>query len=126
MDLALWIAAGLLAVVALTGGVSKAFVPKQKLAAAPGGEWTADKSVGFVKSLGVLELLAAVGLVLPAVVGIAPVLVPVTAVCWIGLMIGAMTTHVRHGDGAKFVMLNVTYLAVAAFIALGRFAVEPF
>lgn len=126
MDLALWIAAGLLAAVALTGGISKAFVPKAKLAAAPGGEWTADKSVGFVKSLGVLELLAAVGLVLPAVVGIAPVLVPVTAVCWIGLMIGAMATHVRHGDGARFVGLNVAYLAIALFIALGRFGIEPF
>ena len=32
MDLALWIAAGLLAVVALVGGVSKTFVPKEKLA----------------------------------------------------------------------------------------------
>ncbi|MEV4116637.1 hypothetical protein [Nonomuraea sp. NPDC049695] len=34
MDLALWIAAGLLAVVALVGGISKTFLPKEKLAAA--------------------------------------------------------------------------------------------
>ena len=120
MDLALWIAAGLLAVVALTGGVSKAFVPKERLAAAHGGEWTADASAGFVKGLGVLELLAALGLILPAVTGIAPVLVPVTAVCWVLLMVGAMITHVRHGS-AKLVTLNLAYLAVAAFIAWGRF-----
>ena len=120
MDLALWIAAGLLAVVALTGGVSKAFVRKEKLAAAPGGEWTADAGAGFVKGLGVLELLAALGLVLPAVTGIAPVLVPVTAVCWVLLMVGAMITHVRHGS-AGFAALNLAYLAVAAFVAWGRF-----
>ena len=73
MNLTLWIAAGLLAAVALLGGITKTFVPKEKLAAAPGGEWTGDASVGFVKTLGVLELLAAVGLILPAVLDVAPV-----------------------------------------------------
>ncbi|WIY01880.1 DoxX family protein [Amycolatopsis mongoliensis] len=120
MNIALWIAAGLLAVVALTGGVSKAFVPKAKLAATPGGEWTGERSTGFVKTLGVLELLAAAGLVLPAALGIAPVLVPVTAACWVLLMVGAMITHLRHGE-AKFVALNLTYLALAVFLAWGRF-----
>jgi hypothetical protein len=81
--------------------------------------------VGFVKTLGVLELLAAVGLILPAVVDIAPVLVPVTAVCWVLLMAGAMITHLRHGSG-KFVTLNLIYLTLAAFIAWGHFGPESF
>jgi hypothetical protein len=126
MDLALWIATGLLVLVALTGGISKAFVPKEKLAAAPGGEWTEDAGVGFVKTLGVLELLAAIGLILPALVGVAPVLVPVTAVCWVLLMIGAMITHLRHGGVNRFVALNLIYLALAAFVAWGRFGPESF
>lgn len=125
MDLTLWIAAGLLATVAMAGGISKTFVPKAKLAAAHGGEWTAGASVGFVKTLGVLELLAAVGLILPAVVDIAPVMVPVTAVCWVLLMIGAMITHGRLGQ-FKLVMLNLVYLALAAFIAWGRFGPGSF
>ena len=125
MNLALWIAAGLLAAVAMAGGISKTFVPKAKLAAVHGGEWTADASVGFVKTLGVLELLAAVGLILPAIVDIAPVMVPVTAACWVLLMIGAMITHGRLGQ-AKLVMLNMVYLALAAFIAWGRFGPESF
>jgi hypothetical protein len=124
MNLVLWIAAGLLAVVALTGGVSKVFVRQEKLAAAPGGEWTAGAAPGFVKGLGALELLAAAGLVLPAVTGIAPALVPVTAVCWVLLMVGAMITHVRHGSAA-FAALNLAYLAVAAFVAWGRFGPFP-
>lgn len=125
MNLALWIAAGLLAAVALAGGITKAFVPKEKLAAAHGGGWTEDAGVGFVKTLGVLELLAAAGLVLPAALDVAPVLVPVTATCWVLLMVGAMITHGRRGESA-FVMLHLTYLALAAFIAWGRFGPEPF
>lgn len=125
MNLALWIAAGLLAAVALTGGITKAFVPKEKLAAITGGGWTGTASVGFVKTLGVLELLASAGLILPAVLDIAPVLVPVTAICWVLLMIGAMITHLRH-DEARFVGVNLAYLAVAAFVAWGRLGPESF
>ncbi len=120
MNLALWIAAGLLAVVALAGGISKTFVPKQKLTEIPYAGWTGNCSAGFVKTLGILELLAAAGLILPAALDIAPVMVPVTAVCWILLMVGAMVTHFRDGE-AKVMAVNMIYLAVAAFVAAGRF-----
>ncbi|MFD7057002.1 DoxX family protein [Streptomyces mirabilis] len=123
MNLALWIGAGLLAVVALTGGISKTFVPREKLAAVRGGGWTEDAGAGFVKTLGVLELLAAVGLILPAAVGIAPVLAPVTAVCWVLLMAGAMITHGRRGE-FPYVVLNLVCLVLAAFVAWGRFGPE--
>ncbi|MEU9381214.1 DoxX family protein [Streptomyces sp. NPDC048279] len=125
MNLTLWIAAGLLATVALTGGISKTFVPREKLAAARGGGWTADAGTGFVKALGVLELLAAAGLVLPAAVGVAPVLVPVTAAAWVLLMAGAMITHGRRGESA-FVALNLVYLVLALVVAAGRFGPGSF
>jgi hypothetical protein len=125
MNLTVWIVTGLLAVVALAGGITKTFVPKEKLAARHGGEWTGDASVGFVRTLGALEVLAAVGLILPAVLDIAPVMVPVTAVCWVLLMVGAMITHGRLGQFG-LVMLNAGYLALAAFVAWGRFVLEPF
>lgn len=126
LNLGLWIAAGLLAAVALLGGVTKTFVPVRTLAATHGGAWTAYFPPGFVRTLGVLELLAAAGLVLPAVTGIAPVLVPITALCWVALMIGAMITHLRHDGLGLFVGLNVAYLLLAAFIAWGRFGPEGF
>ena len=124
MNLALWIAAGLLAALSLAGGISKTFMSKEKLDAHP-ASWTPHASVGFVKTLGVLELLAAVGLILPAVLDIAPVMVPVTALCWVLLMVGAMIVHGRLGQFG-FVMLNSVYLALAAFVAWGRFGLEPF
>ncbi|MEV0245303.1 DoxX family protein [Nocardia sp. NPDC050712] len=126
MNTALWIVAGLLAAVALAGGLTKALLPKEKLGAKAGGEWLADASAGFVRGLGVLEILAAAGLILPAVLDIAPVLVPVTAVAWILLMIGAMITHLRYPGGAKFAAVNSIYLLLAAFLAWGRFVLEPF
>ncbi|MGI5156905.1 DoxX family protein [Microbispora sp. CA-102843] len=125
MNLALWLGAVLLAVVALAGGAIKIFVPKEKLSATPGGAWTQSVSAGRVKTLGVLEVLAAAGLILPAAVGIAPVLVPVTALCWILLMAGAMITHGRRRE-FRFAALNLAYLALAAFIAWGRFGPGAF
>ncbi|GAA4096920.1 DoxX family protein [Nonomuraea soli] len=125
MNLALWIATGVLALIALAGGVTKLFVPKDKLSAASGGGWTAERSVGFVKTLGALEILAAVGLILPAVLDIAPIMVPVTAGCWVLLMIGAMITHGRRQEFA-LVAVNVFYLLIAAFVAWGRFGPGSF
>jgi hypothetical protein len=125
MNLTLWMTTGLLTVAALTGGISKTFVSKDQLAHVPGGGWTNDHPGGFVKTLGVLELLAVAGLTLPAVVDVVPVLVPITAACWILLMVGATITHLRRGERA-FVALNLVYLALAAFIVWGRFGPHSF
>jgi hypothetical protein len=57
MDITLWIAAGLLALVALTGGFTKTFIPKEKLEHHEGAAWTRNVSPAFVRTLGVLELL---------------------------------------------------------------------
>ncbi|ROQ66335.1 DoxX-like protein [Streptomyces sp. 840.1] len=120
MNLALWIATALLAAVALAGGISKTFVPRARLAAQHGGEWTRDVGAGYIKALGILELLAAAGLILPAALDMAPVMVPVTASCWVVLMIGAMITHGRFGQ-PRLVLLNSVYLALAVLTAWGRF-----
>ena len=125
MNITLWIAAGLLALVALTGGITKTLIPKEKLEHHGGAAWTRPVSPAFVKTLGVLELLAAVGLILPALVDVAPVLVPITAVCWVALMIGAMITHGRLGQ-LKLVAVNLVYVVLAVFIAVGRFGPESF
>jgi hypothetical protein len=67
MNLALWIIAGLLAAVFLLAGSNKLFIPHERLAKAPGGGWVNDFSPAFVKGLGAVEILGAVGLILPAV-----------------------------------------------------------
>lgn len=125
MNVALWICAGLLSAVLLLAGIGKLVVPKQKLSQMPGATWTKTVSVGFVTFLGVVEVAGAAGLILPAVTGIAPILVPVAAVGVVVLMAGAAVTHGRLREPAG-VATNLAYLALAAFVAWGRFWVEPF
>ena len=125
MNLALWIVAGLLAAVFLFAGSSKLFIPREKLAKAPGGGWTLDFSAGFVKALGAVEILGAVGLILPALLDIAPVLVPLVALGLGLIMIGAALVEFRRQE-FKHVLVNLTYLALIGFVAWGRFGPESF
>ena len=129
MNLALWIVAALLALVFLVSSSTKLFVPKENLdgllkrlgpAAQAAGEWTRDFSPGALKTIGVLELLGAVGLILPAALGIAPVLVPLAASGAVLLFVGAVTMRLRRGERAT-ILTDLVYLAMAAFVASGRF-----
>ena len=120
MNLSLWIVAGLLAVVYLAAGVGKLIVPKEKLATAPGGGWVEDFSAGSVKAIGALEVLAAVGLVLPAATDIAPVLVPLAALGLVLIMVGAVITRLRRHE-PKAMVADLVYIFLAGFVAWGRF-----
>ena len=120
MNLSLWIVAGLLAVVYLAAGVGKLIVPKEKLATAPGAGWVEDFSAGSVKAIGALEVLAAVGLVLPAATDIAPVLVPLAALGLVLIMGGAVITRLRRHE-PKPMVADLAYLTLAGFVAFGRF-----
>lgn len=125
MNLALWIVAGLLATVLLIS-TSKAFVPREKIASVGhAGEWVMDFSPGALRALAALEVLAAAGLILPAVLDIAPFLVPVTASCVALLFLGATIMRLRRGERGTIVA-DLIYLAMAVFVAWGRFGPEPF
>jgi hypothetical protein len=119
MNLILWIIAGYLAAVFLFAGATKLFIPQEKLAKAPGGGWVLDFSAGFVKALGAVEILGAVGLILPALLDIAPILVPLAAVGLASIMVGAAIVTFRRRE-FKHMLGNLTYLALAVFVAWGR------
>jgi hypothetical protein len=126
MNLALWIAAGILAVVLLIS-TSKAFIPRDKIAAVGGAaaEWVKDFSPATLRTIATLEFLAAVGLILPAAFDIAPVLVPLAATGVALLFVGAVTMRLRRGERATIVP-DLVYLALAIFVAWGRFGPESF
>lgn len=121
MHIALWIVSGLLTAVFLVAGSTKLFIPREKLARAPGGGWVLDFSAQFVKTLGALEILGAIGLILPALLGIAPVLTPLAAVGLGIVMIGAAVVESRRHE-FKHSLGNLAYLALAVFVAWGRFS----
>ena len=126
MNLALWIVAGLLAAAYLVGGGGKLLVSKERMASfGPSAKWVEDFSAGSVKAIGALEVLAAVGLILPAALDVAPVLVPLAALGLVIVMAGAAITRIRRRE-FKFMVADLVYLALAGFVAWGRFGPESF
>lgn len=124
VNILLWVVAGLLALAFLAAGGMKLAQPKEKLAES-GLAWVEDFSAGAVKGIGAVEVLGALGLVLPAVTGIAPVLVPLAATGLALTMVGAAVVHVRRGE-TQMVVVNVVLLLLAAFVAWGRFGPHAF
>jgi hypothetical protein len=124
MNIALWIIAGLLALAFLGSGAQKLAQPRQKLLAAGMG-WAEDFTVGSIKGIGALEVLAAVGLILPAALRIAPVLVPLAAVGLALLMAGAFVIHLRRHE-THGVLVTLALIVLAALVVWGRFGPYPF
>ena len=124
MNIALWIIAGLLAAVFLASGAIKLAQPKEKLVAS-GMPVLEDFSAGAVKAIGALEVLAAVGLILPAALGIAPVLVPLAAVGLVLLMVGAIIAQLRRHE-AQAIVVNLAVIVLAVLVAWGRFGPQSF
>ncbi len=124
MNIALWIIAGLLAVAFLASGAIKLVQSKEKLVASGMGA-VEDFGAGTLKVVGTLEVLAGVGLILPAALDIAPVLVPLAAVGVVLLMVGAVVTHLRRHE-IRALIGPLSLLALAVLVAWGRFGPESF
>lgn len=124
MDIILWIIAAVLALVFLAAGTMKLTQPKEKLAASGQG-WVENFSSGAIKGIGTAEILGALGLILPALLNIAPVLVPAAATGLFLLMIGAAITHARRKETPNLTV-NAVLGILAATIAITRFGPYSF
>ena len=78
--------------------------------------WTADFYAGTIKAIGLVELLGGLGLIVPALTGIVPILSPIAAAGLVLTMAGAALTHVRRKEMSA-VVPNVVLGALAAFVA---------
>ncbi len=123
MNTALWVIQIVLAVAFLAAGVLKLSQPREKLEASL--PWTTDFATGTIRLIGAAEVLAAFGLVLPAALGIAPVLTPLAAVGLAVVMVGAVVTHARRKE-PQAIVINVVLLALAVVVAWGRFGTYAF
>lgn len=124
MNIALWAVTGVLAAAFLFAGGTKLLQPKDKFVAS-GMAWAEPFPAGLIKTIGALEVLAAVGLILPGLLGIAPVLVPLAALGLALIMIGAAVVHGRRREFQSVVM-NVVLLVLAAVVAWARFGPYSF
>src|SRR5436190_23281411 len=121
MNIALWITQVLLAAAFIFAGVTKAFRYEYAHATLP---WVKDVSRGLVTFIGVSELLGGLGLLLPALTGILPWLTPLAAVGLAVTMILAGIFHATRGESSG-IITNVVMLALAVFVAYGRFMLLP-
>ena len=124
MNLALWIVAIVLAATFAGSGLMKLLVPKDKLVSSGQG-WAQDYTPTNIRLIGFVELLGAAGLILPAVTHIASILVPLAAIGLVLVMVGAAMVHARRKE-AMNIGVNAVLLALAVFVAWGRFGPYPF
>jgi uncharacterized membrane protein YphA (DoxX/SURF4 family) len=122
MNTAIWIVQILAGLMFGISGFMKATQPYEKLAA--NMKWVEDFSPNTIKGIGTLEVLGALGLILPALTGILPILTPIAGVGLVLVMLGAAYTHIRRGE-MPMIAINLVLLALAAFVAYGRFVAVP-
>ena len=119
MDAVLLIAQGLLATVFLITGMTKLTQPRAKMAAGPMA-CAADATDAQFRTIGLLEVLGAIGLILPAALGVGPILMPLAALGLALTMVGAIATHVRLGEINRLAPA-IVLLALALFVAIELF-----
>ena len=122
MNVFLWILQALLAAIFAVAGVMKITQSKEKLE--PRLPWTADFSIGTLRFIGTAELAGALGLILPAVTGIATILTPLAATGLAVVMVLASFTHLRRKEPSSIAVNAVLFIA-AAVVAWGRFGPYP-
>lgn len=115
MLIAYWIVAGLLALANLGAGGMKTLRPATRLAES-GLAWAGDFPAWSVKAIGVVEVLGALGLVLPPLTGIVPVLAAWAAIGLGLIQLGAIVTHLVRGE-AKTIPVNLVLLALSVAAA---------
>jgi uncharacterized membrane protein len=111
---ALWTIQGLLAALFLFAGVTKFILPAQVLQQGP-----VVLPLTFIHFIGVCEILGAVGLILPTLLRIRPILTPLAAIGLVIIMIGAVSVTVLGGPVAPALFPLVVGI-LAATVAYGR------
>jgi len=119
MNVALWIIQGLLAALFLFAGGAKLVMSADQMAG------PVALPVWFLRFIGVAEVLGALGLVLPGLLRVRPVLIPLAAAGLVIIMIGA-TVVMWAGGMVAVALMNLVVALLAAFVAYGRSRLAPY
>jgi len=118
MNTATWIIQGILAAAFFMAGYMKSTTSIEKLNEKM--SWTKDSSSGLIRFIGLSELFAALGLILPMALNILPILTAIAAAALVIVMILAIATHMRRKE-YKEVGMNVVLGGLALFVTIVRF-----
>jgi uncharacterized membrane protein YphA (DoxX/SURF4 family) len=122
IHITLWVAQIVLASLFAWAGMTKLLQSVEELSAM--WPWTGQVPVALVKLTGILDLSAAIGLIVPSLFRLKPVLTPMAAIGIIALMVCAAIFHIARGE-ASGIGVNIVCAAIATFIAWGRLKKAP-
>jgi uncharacterized membrane protein YphA (DoxX/SURF4 family) len=119
MDTAVWIFSGFISLAFLYSGISKSTQSERKLVEM-GQTGVEGLPQPLIRFIGISELLGVIGLWLPWLSGILPVLTPIAAICLGAIMLPASIIHFKRGE-FKSVVGNIFLFGLCVFVAFVRF-----
>ena len=122
LHIILWVAQIILGGMFIMAGMMKSTQPIVDLSKSV--PWTANVPLALVRFVGVSELFGGVGLILPSLLRIKPILTPIAAIGILLIMVFALVYHVMNGE-INVIGINIAFGLVAAFIAWGRLKKAP-
>ena len=123
MSTLLWILAFALAAVFVASGAMKIFVPREQLIERT--PYVEDFPQNMIRGIGALEILGAMGLLIPALTGVATILVPMAAAGLAITMVFAALVHVRRGDGLRAALPSIVLAICSVVLFWSRFGPYP-
>ncbi|SCG52128.1 DoxX-like family protein [Micromonospora echinaurantiaca] len=125
MHTALWIVTAIVATGFAIGGISQVVLTKERFRSFGASQhWVDDFGRGHIKAIGTIKIIGSLGLILPAVLDVAVVLVPLAASGLMLVMAGAGTTRFRRSEWG-YLLGDLMFIGLLGFVAWGRFALEP-
>ncbi|QBD75081.1 DoxX family protein [Ktedonosporobacter rubrisoli] len=121
MNIALWIVQILLALLFAASGFQKIAQPVEKLREEM--RWAKYMAPAFIRLIGILEILGALGLILPKATGYLPWLTPLAGVGLALTMFVAILVHLRLR--LEKTVVPVVLMLLSLFVALGYFVFIP-
>lgn len=123
-SIGLWIGQVLLAAVYLMAGWMKLSQPMADLATMGMG-YTLEMPELFIRFVGLMEILGAIGLIAPAASRIMPILTPLAALGLSVVQVAAIILHATRGETAMTLPMNLILLALSLFVLWGRLRKSP-
>jgi uncharacterized membrane protein YphA (DoxX/SURF4 family) len=117
VNITVWIIQGVLAAIFAIAGILKTTQPKEKLS--PKLPWVNDFSISAVRFYGTAELLGAIGIIIPYLTGILPILTPLAALGLACMMLSAAIYHYGKRE-YKAIAFNLVLLILALVVAFSR------
>jgi putative oxidoreductase len=122
LNIALWVAQVLLAAMFIMTGIMKLSQPIVELSTTLA--WVGDSPEALVRFIGLSELLGGIGLLLPSILRIMPVLTPYAAIGLVVIQVLAAAVHIYRGE-VSAIGVNIALALISTFVAWGRLKKAP-